>query len=81
VIFEKFVWRNCHDDLARLIFDERGKREHSTVSQPAEQAEKEQEPEQTISGELRPRSGTADKTALAEVPIAGIWNRGFASEP
>jgi hypothetical protein len=33
-----------------------------------------------VLGELRPRSLTAGKTALAVGVIAGIWNRGFVLE-
>jgi hypothetical protein len=45
VIFEEFVRRNGHDDLAWLIFDEGGKREYGTVSYSDEQAEKDQKSE------------------------------------
>jgi len=93
MILEEFVGRNRHYNLARLIFDKGGKRKQCTVGQPSEQAEKYQKSEETrhdqtrrsrqhpaISGELRPRSGTADKTTLAVGPIAAIWTRGFATE-
>jgi len=45
VIFEEFVGWNGHDDLAWLIFDESGKREHGTVSYSDEQAEEDQKSE------------------------------------
>src|SRR5215471_1648666 len=96
VVLEELVGRNGHDDLARLVFDEGGKREHRGITQAAEQAEKNQKPKQTrhdqtrrisvsqrpaILSNLRPRPETADKTALAVGSIAGIWNRGFVAEP
>jgi hypothetical protein len=45
MVLEKLVGRNGHDDLARLIFDECGKRKYRAVSQAAEQAEKDQKSE------------------------------------
>jgi hypothetical protein len=95
VVLEKLVGRNCHYDLARLIFDKVGQRKHRAVTEPDKQAKENQKSKQTrhdqtrqvsvpqrlaILGELRPRSPTAGKTALAVGVIAGIWNRGFVLE-
>jgi len=92
VVLEKLVGRNCHYDLARLVFDKVGEREHRAVTESGQQTKENQKSEQTrhdqtrqasvhqrlaILGELRPRSRTAGKTGLAVGVIAGIWNRGF----
>jgi hypothetical protein len=47
VILEKLVGWNSHDNLAWLIFDESSEREHGTVSEAAEQAEKHKKSEKT----------------------------------
>jgi hypothetical protein len=45
MIFEELVGRNGHDDLAWLIFDKGGEREHRAVPQPEEQAEENEKSE------------------------------------
>src|SRR5262249_1921723 len=78
VIFDELVRWNGHDDLAWLVRDKVGKREHRAVAQPDEQTEEHQKSKQTWHGSIqrelvhrRPAirasyghvSKTADKTA------------------
>ena len=72
MILEKLVGGNSHDDLAWLVFDESSEREHGTVSQAAEQAEKNQKSEKTrhdLSIEDGPRRFAASYDHVPE-PLA-----------
>jgi hypothetical protein len=72
MVLEKFVGGNSHYDLTWLVFDESGEREHGTVSQAAEQAEKYQKSEKTrhdLSVDDEPRRFAASYDHVPE-PLA-----------
>lgn len=81
-MLEKFVWRDCHRDLARLGLDQAGKRDDAAINESSKDSEDREESKKTRHGfRMRAASDTVMESLKSELTMAdlAVHNKGAAA--